>query len=79
MSLLAILMPFIIPMVVELCKQAMGHLIGKLPAQSIPILAAALGAASSALPGSPIADPGTGMLAGMAGVAVHQVFGQPKR
>lgn len=78
MNVLALLLPFIIPMVTEAVKQGMGRLIGKMPSKAVPILAAVLGAASSQIPGSPITDPGTGLLAGMAGVAVHQVFSAPK-
>ena len=75
MNILALLLPFLIPMVTEAVKEGMKHLIGKMPAKAIPVLATVLGAASSVVPGSPTyGDPQTGALAGMAGVAVHQVF-----
>ena len=75
MNFLALLLPFLIPIITEAVKQGMGHLIGKIPAKAIPVLATVLGAASSMIPGTPISgDPQTGAHAGMAGVAVHQVF-----
>ncbi|MEK7383972.1 MAG: hypothetical protein AAB262_11905 [Elusimicrobiota bacterium] len=75
MNIFALLLPFLIPFITEAVKQAMGHLMGKMPAKAIPVLATVLGAAASMVPGTPITgDPQTGALAGMAGVAVHQVF-----
>ena len=75
MSIMALLLPFLIPIITEAVKQGMGQLLGKMPAKAIPVLATVIGAASSMIPGSPVAgDPQTGALAGMAGVAVHQVF-----
>lgn len=74
MNVLALLLPFLIPVITEAVKEGMKHIIGKVPAKAVPVLAAVLGAASSQIPGSPITDPGVGLLAGMAGVSVHQVF-----
>lgn len=74
MNIFALLLPFLIPIVTEAVKEGMKQIIGKVPAKAVPILAAVLGAASSQVPGSPITDPGVGLLAGMAGVSVHQVF-----
>ena len=92
MNIFALFLPFLIPMITEAVKQSMQHLIGKMPAKAVPVLAAVLGAACSQLPVmpldpaivaaagaaashyGPITDPGVGLLAGMAGVSVHQVF-----
>ena len=74
MNILALLLPFLIPIITEAVKEGMKQIIGKMPAKAIPVLAAVIGAASSQIPGSPITDPGVGLLAGMAGVSLHQGF-----
>ncbi|OGT60609.1 MAG: hypothetical protein A3E01_09410 [Gammaproteobacteria bacterium RIFCSPHIGHO2_12_FULL_63_22] len=74
MNIFALLLPFLIPIITEAVKQGMGQLLGKMPPKAVPVLAAVIGAMSSQIPGSPITDPGVGLLAGMAGVSVHQVF-----
>lgn len=73
-----LMMPFLIPFITEVVKFGMGKVLPKVPPKAVPLLATVLGAASSVIPGSPVADPAIGALIGASGVAVHQTFTPPK-
>jgi hypothetical protein len=74
---LALLIPFLTPILTELVKFAAEKLISKVPHVVIPLLSSTLGAATAAL--APLAGVETGVSVaqagelGLAGTGVHQV------
>lgn len=76
MGVLVALLPTLIPVLVPVLVGAAKPLLSKVPKVFTPLVAAALGVASTFLTGAPF---GAGALAGLAGVGVREVVDQLRK